>query len=79
MKISTRELKFVFILLPFFKLTGFTEIGFISKIFDVLLAISVANIFLNIIKIKYRPSRFSANKYVIAIIFICKHLYSGRI
>ena len=59
MKISTRELKFVFILLPFFKLTGFTEIGFISKIFDVLLAISVANIFLNIIKIKYRPSRFS--------------------
>ena len=59
MKISKSELKFVFILLPFFKLTGFTEIGFISKIFDVLLAVSIANIFLNIIKIKYRPSRFS--------------------
>ena len=59
MKIEKRDLKFVFVLLPFFKLTGFTEIGFISKIFDVLLAVSIANIFLNIIKIKYRPSRFS--------------------
>lgn len=78
MKISKRELKFLLLLIPFFKPAGFSEIAIISRIYDVWFILAMLGIATNAISLRYSPSKVSVlNSVLQAYLFVNTCFHGG--